>query len=110
MKNSTYISPPQVTDTALLWDTVDMESTYGSVGLSYNYSSNPIGSFTNTTNAIMPVLLEYVISWSGPATGLYTFVLLGSGTKYGELYYNSIDPGYNTTNSSTFMLAVGQYL
>ena len=102
-KNTTGLVVTPNTDYPLTWDTIDNESTTGSIpALSY---AN--GVFTNTFTTPLPFLIEYTVGWTTQTTGsLYTYILLSSGSKYGELYY---DASMNSiSNSATFILGPGQ--
>jgi hypothetical protein len=72
---------------------------------------NTNGVFLNTGIDPLPVLVSYTIGWNDNIDGLYTYVLLGAGTRYGELYYNmSVDSSNNIINNhATFVLAANEY-
>ncbi len=85
--------------TAILWGSTDVAQTSGSTGLVY-----AAGVYTNTTNATLPVLVEYTV-YLDVSQGGYTFIgLNGSVVAFGGMYTTS----NWFCNSYTVLVPAGQ--
>ena len=87
------------------WLTSDSTQTSGNPGLSYNYGSNPAGTFTNTTTGTLPVNIEYTLNLSATSGGYSAIGLNGSTLIYGGTFNDT--NGFS--NSCIILVPAGGY-
>ena len=87
------------------WSTSDSTQTSGNPGLSYNYGSNPEGTFTNTTTGTLPVNIEYTLNLSATSGGYSAIGLNGSTLIYGGTFNDT--NGFS--NSCIILVPAGGY-
>ena len=87
------------------WLTSDSTQTSGNPGLSYNFGSNPAGTFTNTTTGTLPVNIEYTLNLSATSGGYSAIGLNGSTLIYGGTFNDT--NGFS--NSCIILVPAGGY-